>query len=95
MTLELIAESLKLTSLAGIAIAVILVILIWKKNRTTKVTYLKFAIQGISFVAIFYLFTYTVRPLLLTAIILTIPLILGRFFCGWICPFGYTWMYLP
>jgi ferredoxin-type protein NapH len=88
MVMELVAELLRLTALAALAFAGILVILIWKRNRTTKVTYLKFFVQAVSFVAIFYLFTYTVRPLLILAVILIMPLVLGRFFCGWICPFG-------
>jgi ferredoxin-type protein NapH len=88
MVMELVAESLKLTAFAALAIAGILVILIWKKNRTTKVTYLKFFVQAVSFVAIFILFTYSVRPLFILAVILIMSIVLGRFFCGWICPFG-------
>ena len=88
MVMELLAETLKITSLAALAIAGILVILIWKKNRTTKVSYLKYVIQAVSLAAIFILFTYPVRPLFILAFILIIPIILGRFFCGWICPFG-------
>jgi len=88
MVMELLAESLKLTALAASAIAGILVILIWKKNRTTKVTYIKYVIQVASLAAIFILFTYPVKPLLIVAFILIMPIILGRFFCGWICPFA-------
>jgi ferredoxin-type protein NapH len=88
MVMELAAELLKLTALAAVALAGILVILIWKRNRTTKVTYLKFFVQLVSFVAIFYLFMYPVRPLFILAVILIMPIVLGRFFCGWICPFG-------
>ena len=88
MIMELVAELLEYMAFAALAIAGILVILIWKKNRTTKVTYIKFVIQVISFVAIFYLFTYPIRPLFILAFILIMPIVLGRFFCGWICPFG-------
>ncbi|MCZ2807956.1 MAG: 4Fe-4S binding protein [Candidatus Bathyarchaeota archaeon] len=88
MVMELVAELLKLTALAALAIAGILVITIWKKNRTIKVTYIKFVIQAVSLAAIFYLFTYPVRPLLILAVILIMPIVLGRFFCSWICPFG-------
>ena len=88
MVMELVAELLRLTALAALALAGILVILIWKKNRTTKVTYLKFFVQAVSFVAVFLLFTYDVKPLFIVAAILIMPLVLGRFFCGWICPFG-------
>ena len=88
MIFELLAESLKLIALLAIAVAAILVILIWKKNRTTKATYIRYIIQLLSLASIFYLFTYTISPLLLVAVILIMPIILGRFFCGWICPFG-------
>ena len=80
MVMELVAESLKLTMFAGLAIAGILIIIIWKKNRTTKVTYMKVVIQAASLAAIFYLFTYPVRPLLIVAVILIMPIVLGRFF---------------
>ena len=86
--MELVSELLKLTVLAGLAVAGILVILIWKKNLTTKVTYTKLLIQAVSLVAIFYMYTYTVSPLLILAVILIASIVLGRFFCGWICPLG-------
>ena len=85
---EFLAELLKLTALTAITIAAILIVLIWKKNRTTKMTYIRYIIQLLSLASIFYLFTYIVSPLLLVAVILLMPIILGRFFCGWVCPFG-------
>jgi ferredoxin-type protein NapH len=88
MVMELLAEALKVTALAALAIAGILIIIIWKRNQTTKATYIKFLIQVVSLAAIFYLYTYTVRPLLILAVILIMPIVLGRFFCGWICPLG-------
>ena len=88
MVLELLSESLKVTVLFGLAIAGMLVILIWKKNRTKNITYIKFIVQTVSFVAIFYIFTYPYKPLLILVVILTTTFVLGRFFCGWICPFG-------
>jgi len=86
--MELVGEILKLTVLAGLALAGILVILIWKKGLATKVTYLRFVIQVVSMVAVFYLFTYPVWQLLVLVVILIMPIVLGRFFCGWLCPFG-------
>ena len=86
--MEFVAELLKLSGLAALAIAGILVILIWKKNRRTKITFIKFVIQLLSAAAVFYLFTYPIKPLLILAVILFLPIVLGRFFCGWICPFG-------
>lgn len=88
LMIEFLAESLKLTALAAIAIAATLVVLIWKKNRTTKMTYIRYIIQLLSLASIFYLFTYTVSPMILVVVILVMPIVLGRFFCGWICPFG-------
>lgn len=88
MTLEIVAELLKLIILGVLAIAGLLVVLIWKKNRTTKMTYIRFVIQVTSLAVIFFLFTYPIRPLFILAFILIMPIVLGRFFCGWICPFG-------
>ena len=88
MILELIGEILKLTVLAGLAIAGILVILIWKKGLATKVTYLRFLIQVVAMIAVFYLFTYPIWQLIVLIVILVMPIVLGRFFCGWLCPFG-------
>jgi polyferredoxin len=88
MIMELLGEILKLTVLAGLAIAGILVILIWKKGLATKVTYLRFLVQAVAMVAVFYLFTYPVWQLVVLIVILVLPLFLGRFFCGWLCPFG-------
>jgi polyferredoxin len=89
MTLQLMAELLKIGMLATLVIAALLVIFIWKKNRTTKITYTKLVIQLASMAAIFYIYTYTVRPLLMLSVILVATLVLGRFFCGYICPFGF------
>jgi polyferredoxin len=88
MVMELVAELLKLTILAGLAIAGVLIITIWKKNQTIKVTYIRSIIQVASLAAVYYLFTFTVRPLYIVAFILIMSIVLGRFFCGWICPFG-------
>jgi polyferredoxin len=88
MSIEVLGEALKLTVLAGLALAGILVVLIWKKGLATKVTYLRFVIQAVSFVAFFYIFTFPVWLLIMLIVILVMPIVLGRFFCGWICPFG-------
>lgn len=88
MIMELIGEILKLLVLAGLALAGILVILIWKKGLATKVTYLRFLVQVVAMVAVFYLFTYPIWQLVVLIVILVLPLFLGRFFCGWLCPFG-------
>ena len=88
MVMELLVELLKLTIIAGLAIAGVLIITIWKKNQTIKVTYSRFVIQASFLAVVYYLFTFSVRSLYILAFILIMPIILGRFFCGWICPFG-------
>ncbi len=89
MTLELVGEILKLTVLAGLTLAGILAILIWKTNRTARVTYLRILVQTASVVTIFYLFTYPLWLLLMLTIIITMSFVLGRFYCGWLCPFAF------
>jgi ferredoxin-type protein NapH len=88
MVMDILGEILKLTVLVGLAISGILFVLIWKKGLATKVTYLRFVIQAASFVVFFYIFTYPIWLLIMLLVILVMPIVLGRFFCGWICPFG-------
>ena len=89
MAIEILGDVLRLTVLAGLGIAGILTILIWKKNLSSKVTYLRFIIQAITVGAVFYIFTYTIPLLYVLIIILAMSLFLGRFFCGWLCPFAF------
>ncbi len=90
MGLEIIGDVLRLTVLAGLGVAGILAILIWKKNLASRVTFLRFVIQAVAFAAIFYIFSYSAFiPLLYELIVLfALTLFLGRFFCGWLCPFA-------
>lgn len=89
MAYEIIGEILKLTVFAGLALAGILVILIWMKNLTRKVSYLRIFIQAVSVIAIYYLFTLPSLLIIFVGVILLITIFTGRFFCGWICPFGF------
>jgi polyferredoxin len=89
MALEIVGEILKLAVLAGLAIAGVLAVLIWKKNLTTKVTYLRLIVQTVSVVVIFYLFTFPLWLFLMFGIIILMTLFVGRLFCGWLCPFGF------
>jgi len=79
---------LKLIVLAGLATAGILTILIWKKGQATKVTYIRFIIQAVATIAFFYIFTYPIWMLIMLIVIFVMPILLGRLFCGWMCPFG-------
>jgi polyferredoxin len=88
MNWEIIGDLLRLTALGGLGVAGVLATLIWKKNKSTRVTFLRFVIQAVSFAALFYLFSYPFSFLYLLIIIFAITLFLGRFYCGWLCPFG-------
>jgi polyferredoxin len=87
--MEITGEALKLTVLAGLALAGFLVIFIWLRNLTRKVSYLRIFVQMVSEFAIFYMITYEKRLGLVLVVVLIITPVLGRFFCGWICPFGF------
>ena len=88
MALEIIGEILKLTVLAGLSLAGILVIFIWKKGLTTKVTFLRMFIQVVAVVAFFYIYISLAWLSVLLIAIFAMTLVLGRLFCGWLCPFG-------
>jgi polyferredoxin len=89
MVLEIVGEILKLTVLSGLTLAGILAIYMWKKDLTSKVSYLRILVQTVSFVGFFYLFTYPVWQLLVLGVILIMTIVLGRFYCGWLCPFAF------
>jgi ferredoxin-type protein NapH len=73
----------------GLALAGILVILIWKKDRTRKLSYLRLFIQLVSLVGVFYSFTLALWLSVFFLVIFGVTFFSGRFFCGWICPFGF------
>ena len=75
-------------ALAGLGAAGVLAILIWKKNLATRVTFLRLVIQAVAFAAIFYIFSYSVPLLYVLIIIFAMTPFVGRFYCGWLCPFG-------
>src|SRR5665647_3393108 len=95
---EIIGDILRLTVLGGLGVAGVLAVLIWKKNKSTQITFLRFVIQAIALAAIFYVLSYTIPPitgglppiqfLYVLIVILAMPIFLGRFFCGWLCPFA-------
>jgi polyferredoxin len=90
MDWEIIGDILRITVLAGLGVAGILAILIWKRNLATRVTYLRLVIQAVSFAALFYVFTYSIPLLYVVIIVLAMTIVLGRLYCGWICPFGFV-----
>ncbi len=88
MDWNIIGDLLRLTALGGIGLAGIVAILIWKKNLASRVTFVRFVIQAVSFAAIFYIFTYTIPLLYVVIVLLAMTLFIGKFFCGWLCPFA-------
>ena len=88
MDWTIIGDLLRLTALGGLGVAGILAVLIWKRNRSTRVTFLRFVIQAVAFAALFYVFSYSVPLLYVLLVIFVMTLFLGRFYCGWLCPFG-------
>ncbi len=90
MAVEYVGDVLSLLVLGGLGAAGVLAVLIWKKNLATRVSFLRLIVQLVAFAAIFYVFTYSdIIPMLFELLfIFGLTLILGRFFCGWLCPFG-------
>ena len=89
MSLQILGDVLRLTVLAGLGIAGIIAILIWKKNLSARVTFIRFVIQAVSFAGIFYIFSYTIPLLYVLIVLFAMSLFIGRFFCGWLCPFAF------
>jgi NosR/NirI family nitrous oxide reductase transcriptional regulator len=89
MMLEIIAETLQLTIAVSLVLAGILAILIWIRNQTRRVTILRFFIQIVSVIIIFLTLPLLAEwPSLVLGAIIVVTIVFGRFFCGWICPFG-------
>ena len=88
MIWEIIGDILRIAVLAGLGIAGILTILIWKKNLATRITYVRLVIQAVAFAAIFFVFTYSIPLLYVLIVVFTMTIVLGRLYCGWLCPFG-------
>jgi ferredoxin-type protein NapH len=99
MNWEIVGDLLRLTVLGGLGAAGIIAVLLWKKNRASRVTFIRFVIQAIALAAIFYVLSYTVAPatggsppilfLYVMIVIFAMTIFLGRVFCGWLCPFGF------
>jgi len=102
--LELISQILLAIIAGGLVTAGILAILIWIKNLTRKMSILRLFVQIVATIAIFVILLFLPLPwnpilsglifsiaLRLTAVFILIivsTLIIGRFFCGWLCPFA-------
>jgi ferredoxin-type protein NapH len=69
----------------------------WVPEKNKRVSYTRLIIQLISLLLIYYLAEVSVWKGLLLIAIMSATFFLGRFFCGWICPFGFymdlvTWL---
>jgi ferredoxin-type protein NapH len=63
-------------------------VLVLLKDKNKRLSYLRTIVQIVALVVIFYLAILTTRKALLLILIFGSPIVLGRFFCGWLCPFG-------
>ena len=89
LSLELVGEILRwLIGITSVA-AGLLVIHIWVRNKTRRISLIRVLIQLVSLIAIFFILSLSFWPLVILIIIPVSTLFLGRFFCGWICPFGF------
>jgi len=100
----LITQILLIIIAGGLVSAGILAILIWVRTLNRKLSILRLFVQIVATVAIFVTLLFLPLPwnpilsglvfsiaLRLTAIFILIigsTLIIGRFFCGWLCPFA-------
>lgn len=89
MSVVILDEMLKFTLLSGLSLAGILIILMWTKSSNMRISYLRFFVQFISQIAIFTIISYSLWLSLVLAVIFLLTFLVGRFFCGWICPFGF------
>jgi len=80
---------LRLTVLGGLCAAGILAVLIWSRNRSMRVTYVRLVVQAVAFTALFYLFSLKLPLLYFFIVLFAMTLFIGRFYCGWLCPFGF------
>jgi polyferredoxin len=89
MSMEILGNALQWIIAGGSVLAGVLAILIWIKNKTRKVTYLRFFIQIAMLAGVYISFTMALWLGILMLLIFLLTMVSGRFFCGWICPFGF------
>ena len=89
MAWEYIGDILRLTVLGGVCVAGILAVLIWKKNLASRITFIRLVVQAVAFAALFYVFTLSIPLLYVLIVVFAMTIVLGRLYCGWLCPFGF------
>lgn len=88
VSIELIGEILLWVIAITLFIAGMLIIHIWIRDKTRRISILRIFVQFVSLIAIYYVLTIFPWVLGILIFILVSTILLGRFFCGWICPFG-------
>lgn len=88
LSMELVGVILRWIIGSSLVIAGLLAIHLWVKSKTRRISLLRVLIQLVSLFAIYYILSNVFWPLGILILILGSTLFLGRFFCGWICPFG-------
>ncbi len=58
------------------------------KDRSRRVSHLRLVVQVVFLLVVYELATIGMDKVLLLLVIFGVTLFFGRFFCGWICPFG-------
>jgi ferredoxin-type protein NapH len=89
MTAGLLSDTLSVVVVAGLIAAGILALLIWVKNRRSKMSVVRFFVQIVVLLLFYYSFTMDLWLNVLLGAIFLATLFVGRFFCGWLCPFGF------
>jgi ferredoxin-type protein NapH len=88
MSLQLIGNSLEWVIGGGLTLAGILTILIWKRDKTKRVSDMRIFLRVVAMIGMYFLFASTAWLLAVLIIIIAATLFFGRFFCGFVCPFG-------
>ncbi|MCW3998258.1 MAG: 4Fe-4S binding protein [Candidatus Bathyarchaeota archaeon] len=88
VSMEVIGEILRWIIASTLFIAGLLIIHIWIRDKTRRISLLRVFVQFASLVAIYFILTIFPWILVILIVILVSTIFLGRFFCGWICPFG-------
>ncbi len=88
MSWQLIGDSLEWVIGGGLTLAGILSILIWKRDKTKRVSDLRIFIRIVAMIGMYFLFASPAWLLAVLITIIAVTLFFGRFFCGFVCPFG-------
>lgn len=88
MALLFVSDTLAWIIALGLTLAGVLGILIWERDKTKRVTFLRIYIRIVSMVALYFVYLWDIWLFYVLTILIVSTIFIGRFFCGWICPFG-------